>query len=62
LGGNRVERMVWKKSYGGGANFSIQGYKRNRHYPDFVVQRQKRQEELPFATVLVVESKGIYFF
>lgn len=50
--------LWWYRNIVGSSNFSIQGYKRNRIYPDFVVQRQKRQEEMPFATVLVVESKG----
>src|SRR5262249_32628762 len=35
---------------------SIQGYRRNKIYPDFVVQRSKNKK--PTASVLVVESKG----
>jgi predicted ATP-dependent endonuclease of OLD family len=48
----------WYRNIVGPSNFSIQGYKRHRIYPDFVVQRQKAQREMPFATVVVVESKG----
>src|SRR5437764_1596600 len=40
--------------------FSVQGYRRNRIYPDFVVQKGKNaQLNFPFDTVLVVESKEI---
>jgi type III restriction enzyme len=50
--------LWWYRNIVGPGNFWVQGHKRNRIYPDFVVQRQKRQEEFPFATVFVVESKG----
>jgi len=36
--------------------FSIQGYKRNKIYPDFVVQQGHKNK--PVASVVVVESKG----
>ncbi len=48
--------LWWYRNLVGADHFSIQGYKRPRIYPDFVVQEGKEKE--PIASVLVVESKG----
>jgi type III restriction enzyme len=50
--------LWWYRNLVGHKYFGIQGYKRNRVYPDFVAQKRVAQDEFPFATVLVVESKG----
>lgn len=48
--------LWWYRNLIGPEYFSIQGYRRNKIYPDFVVQRGKNKK--PTASVLVVESKG----
>jgi type III restriction enzyme len=50
------EVLWWYRNLVGAQCFSIQGYKRNKIYPDFVVQQGHKQK--PVATVVVVESKG----
>jgi len=53
---NHPEVLWWYRNLIGPEYFSIQGYRRNKIYPDFVVQRGKNKK--PLAAVLVVESKG----
>jgi len=53
---NRPEVLWWYRNIVGRDEFSIQGYKRYRIRPDFVVQQA--DGEVPKPTVLVVESKG----
>jgi type III restriction enzyme len=48
--------LWWYRNLVGPEHFSIQGYKQNRIYPDFVVQQGHNKK--PIASVLVVESKG----
>jgi type III restriction enzyme len=48
--------LWWYRNLVGRDNFSIQGYRRNPIYPDFVVQEGK--DQAPIASVLVLESKG----
>lgn len=48
--------LWWLRNKVGPENFTIQGYKRTRIYPDFVVQ--SRFEGKPMNRVLVIESKG----
>jgi len=48
--------LWWYRNLVGPQNFSIQGYRRNRVYPDFVVQQGRGKK--PVASVVVVESKG----
>jgi type III restriction enzyme len=48
--------LWWYRNLIGPQYFSIQGYRRNKIYPDFVVQKAKNKK--PSASVLVVESKG----
>jgi type III restriction enzyme len=48
--------LWWYRNLVGTDQFSIQGYRRPRIYPDFIVQQGK--EKKPVASVLVVESKG----
>ena len=50
------EVLWWYRNLVGPENFSIQGYKRNKIYPDFVVQQGHSKR--PVASVVVVESKG----
>ncbi len=53
--------LWWYRNEVGSKNFSIQGYKRARIYPDFVVQRGEQDSKAkwkPTPSVLVVESKG----
>jgi type III restriction enzyme len=50
------EVLWWYRNLVGPGNFHIQGYRRDRVYPDFVVQRGKNA--VPQPTVLVVETKG----
>src|SRR5262249_23699696 len=50
------EVLWWYRNLVGAECFSIQGYRRNKIYPDFVVQQG--HDEKPVATVVVVESKG----
>jgi len=50
------EVLWWYQNKVGRDNFAIQGYRKNRIFPDFVVQNG--QDEKPVARVLVVESKG----
>jgi hypothetical protein len=50
------EVLWWYRNYVGPENFSVQGFRRNVIYPDFVVQEGK--DKKPVAKVLVVESKG----
>lgn len=53
---NHPQVLWWYRNLVGSHNFSIQGYKRNRVYPDFVVQQGR--DKKPVASVVVVESKG----
>ena len=53
---NHPEVLWWYRNLIGPEHFSIQGYRRNKIYPDFVVQRGKNKK--PLASVIVVESKG----
>ncbi|HEX3890397.1 MAG TPA: hypothetical protein VHX90_06045, partial [Verrucomicrobiae bacterium] len=50
------EVLWWYRNKVGQENFSIQGFRKNRIFPDFVVQNGK--DEKPMARVVVVESKG----
>jgi type III restriction enzyme len=50
------EVLWWYRNKVGEDNFAIQGFHKNRIYPDFVVQNGK--DERPVARVVVVESKG----
>lgn len=53
--------LWWYRNEVGPQHFSIQGYKRARIYPDFVVQRGRADSKSkwkPTPSVLVVESKG----
>ena len=50
------EVLWWYRNLVGAQCFSIQGYKRSKIYPDFVVQQGHNKK--PVATVVVVESKG----
>lgn len=55
------EVLWWFRNEVGAQHFSIQGYRRGRVYPDFVVQRGRREPKSgwkPMPSVLVVESKG----
>jgi type III restriction enzyme len=53
---NHPQVLWWYRNLIGSQYFSIQGYRRNKIYPDFVVQKAKNKK--PSASVLVVESKG----
>jgi type III restriction enzyme len=53
---NHPEVLWWYRNLIGPEHFSIQGFRRNKIYPDFVVQRGKGKR--PLASVIVVESKG----
>jgi len=48
--------LWWYRNLVGPENFSIQGYRRPKIYPDFVVQQGINKK--PASTVVVVESKG----
>lgn len=50
------EVLWWYRNLIGAQCFSIQGYRRNKIYPDFVVQQGHNKK--PVASVVVVESKG----
>lgn len=50
------EVLWWYQNKVGKDSFAIQGYRKNRIHPDFVVQNAK--DEKPVARVVVVESKG----
>lgn len=50
--------LWWYRNLVGPGNFMIQGYKRPRIYPDFVVQ--EKHEGKAMHRVLVVESKGAH--
>ena len=50
------EVLWWYRNKVGKENFSIQGFRKNRIFPDFVVQNGK--DEKLMARVVVVESKG----
>jgi type III restriction enzyme len=50
------EVLWWYRNAVGRECFSIQGYRRDRIYPDFLVQRGRSKKPEP--TVYVVESKG----
>ncbi|MBI4669005.1 MAG: hypothetical protein HY747_07440, partial [Elusimicrobia bacterium] len=48
--------LWWYRNLVGSGNFSIQGYRHDEIYPDFIVQQGKSRK--PIASVLVLESKG----
>lgn len=48
--------LWWYRNLVGPENFSIQGFRRNPIYPDFVVQEGR--DTKPVARVMVLESKG----
>jgi type III restriction enzyme len=50
------EVLWWYRNLVGSECFAIQGFKRNKIYPDFVVQQGRSRK--PMASVVVVESKG----
>lgn len=50
--------LWWYRNEVGPQHFAIQGYRRPKIYPDFVVQKGTRKQ--PDPTVLVVESKGAH--
>ena len=50
------EVLWWYQNKVGRDSFAIQGFRKNRIHPDFVVQNGK--DEKPIARVVVVESKG----
>ena len=49
--------LWWYRNRVGSDQFAIQGYRRHKMYPDFVVQQQSKKQR-KFHYVLVVESKG----
>jgi type III restriction enzyme len=53
----KPEVLWWYRNLVGPETFAIQGYRRNRIFPDFVVQTAAAENK-PGKTVLVVESKG----
>ncbi len=58
---DREEKVLWwYRNLIGKGNFYIQGPRRNRVYPDFVVQEGEKKGggKKPVASVLVLESKG----
>jgi type III restriction enzyme len=48
--------LWWYRNLVGPENFTVQGYKRNRIYPDFVAQSSR--DGKPVHRVIVIESKG----
>src|SRR5256885_10355992 len=50
------EVLWWYRNMVGEENFSVQGFRKRRIFPDFVVQNGK--DKRPMAKVVVVESKG----
>ena len=50
--------LWWYRNRVGRDNFNIQGYRRNKIYPDFVVQRHF--SGMPLHYVMVLESKGAH--
>jgi len=52
--------LWWYRNLVGPEHFSIQGYRRNKIYPDFIVQEASPngRKKRPVASVLVLESKG----
>jgi len=50
------EVLWWYRNMVGEENFSVQGFRKHRIFPDFVVQNGK--EKRPVGKVVVVESKG----
>ena len=50
--------LWWYRNRVGGENFAVQGYKREKMYPDFVVQRTTNGRKSHH--VLVIESKGAH--
>ena len=54
------EVLWWYQNKVGKESFAIQGFRKNRIFPDFVVQNGK--DEKPVARVVVVESKGKHLF
>ncbi len=48
--------LWWYRNIVGPSQFSIQGYRKNRIHPDFVVQSGRNQK--PIHRVIVLESKG----
>lgn len=48
--------LWWYRNLVGPENFAIQGFRKNRIYPDFVVQ--EGEQTRPVARVLVLDSKG----
>ncbi len=59
---NHPKVLWWYRNLIGKDQFYIQGYRRNRVYPDFVVQEGEKEGESkkPSASVLVLESKGAH--
>jgi type III restriction enzyme len=53
-----VDVLWWFRNRVGPENFAVQGYKRQKMYPDFVVQ--KNSDGQKFHHVLVIESKGAH--
>ncbi|MCA9431095.1 MAG: restriction endonuclease subunit R, partial [Candidatus Omnitrophica bacterium] len=52
------EILWWYRNLVGPDNFSIQGYRRGKIYPDFVVQQKDAETRNPVSSVVVIESKG----
>jgi type III restriction enzyme len=52
--------LWWYRNLVGPEHFAVQGYRRQKIYPDFVVQEGRGSEKgkEPIASVLVLESKG----
>jgi hypothetical protein len=56
--GTTADVLWWFRNRVGPENFAVQGYKRQRMYPAFVVQ--KEYEGQKFHQVLVIESNGAH--
>ncbi len=52
----RPQVLWWYRNLVGADKFAIQGFRRNKIYPDFVIQQGR--ERKPIETVLVLETKG----
>lgn len=55
---NNSDVLWWYRNLVGAREFNLQGYRRHRIYPDYVVQQT--DDDRPRPTVLVVESKGTH--
>lgn len=57
---DKQEKLLWWYRNAARADYYVQGWRKNRIYPDFVTAKADEAVENDFSTVYVIETKGLF--